>query len=98
MFCEASAILVNIEIMRAFVRLRGILASHTEVGRKLAELESHLKNHDQQIEVIFDAIRQLIAKPEPPRRRMDSRSGKNMGCMRLTRGALSPQAEDCAEY
>ncbi len=64
------AVKVNIEIMRAFVRLRGMLASHTELRRKLAELESHLKNHDQQIQAIFEAIRQLMAKPEPPRRRI----------------------------
>jgi hypothetical protein len=52
------AIHVNIEIMRAFVRLRRILASHAELARKLEELE---KKYDSQFKVVFDAIRQLMA-------------------------------------
>lgn len=40
------AVKVNIEIMRAFVRLRQVLASHREFARKLQELESDLKDHD----------------------------------------------------
>jgi len=57
------AIHVNIEIMRAFVKLRKILASHAELARKLAEME---RKYDAQFRVVFDAIRQLMA---PPRRR-----------------------------
>jgi uncharacterized protein YjcR len=56
------AIHVNIEIMRAFVRLRKILASHAELARKLEELE---KKYDSQFKVVFDAIRQLMAPREP---------------------------------
>ena len=41
------AIQVNMEIMRAFVRLRQMLATHKELARKLAELEQHLESHDQ---------------------------------------------------
>ena len=52
------AIKVNVEIMRAFVRLRIILASHAELARKLEELE---KKYDSQFKVVFDAIRQLMA-------------------------------------
>jgi uncharacterized protein YjcR len=52
------AIHVNIEIMRAFVRLRRILASHAELARKLEELE---KKYDSQFKMVFDAIRQLMA-------------------------------------
>ncbi len=58
------AIKVNIEIMRAFIRLRQLLGTHKELARKLAELEQHLRHHDEQILAIFDAIRQLMAAPE----------------------------------
>ena len=59
------AIAVNIEIMRAFVKLREILTSNTELARKLEELE---KRYDQQFKVVFDAIRQLMT-PVPTRGR-----------------------------
>ena len=55
------AIQVNIEIMRAFVKLRRILASHAELARKLETLE---KKYDSQFKVVFDAIRQLMTAPE----------------------------------
>ena len=61
------AVQVNIEIMRAFVRLRRLLATHADLARKLAELE---KKYDAQFRVVFDAIRQLMAPPDPPRRRV----------------------------
>ena len=64
------AIKVNVEIMRAFVRLRQVLASHRELARKLEELERHLRNHDEQIEAILDAIRQLMTRPEPDRKKI----------------------------
>ena len=59
------AIQVNIEIMRAFVRLRRILAAHVELARKLDALE---KKYDSQFRVVFDAIRELMT-PAPPSRR-----------------------------
>jgi len=61
------AIAVNIEIMRTFIRLRRILASHADLARKLEALE---KKYDVQFKVVFDAIRQLMAPPEPKRRRI----------------------------
>ena len=63
------AVQVNIEIMRAFVRLRRLLASHADLARKLDALE---KKYDAQFKVIFDAIRQLMApqEPEPPKKRI----------------------------
>ncbi|MEK6814702.1 MAG: ORF6N domain-containing protein [Nitrospirota bacterium] len=64
------AIHVNIEIMRAFVRLRRFLATHKELADKLADLEGRLAAHDRQIGSIFEAIRQLMAPPEPKRRRI----------------------------
>jgi hypothetical protein len=56
------AVLVNIEIMRAFVQLRRLLATNTELARKLAELEA---KYDRQFKVVFDAIRDLMTAPEP---------------------------------
>jgi hypothetical protein len=55
------AVSVNIEIMRAFVRLRQMLASNATLERRLKELE---KKYDAQFKVVFDAIRQLMAPPE----------------------------------
>ena len=63
------AIQVNIAIMRAFVKLRRILANHKDLAEKLRELERKLEGHDQKIHTLFDAIRQLMAPPEPRRRR-----------------------------
>jgi hypothetical protein len=60
------AVLVNIEIMRAFVRLRRLLASHAELARKLTELE---RRYDAQFRMVFDAIRALMEpldEGEPP--------------------------------
>jgi hypothetical protein len=61
------AIAVNIEIMRTFIRLRRMLASHADLAHKLEALE---KKYDVQFKVVFDAIRQLMAPPEPKRRRI----------------------------
>ena len=63
------AIKVNIEIMRAFVRLRQILASNKELAKRLDELE---QKYDAQFKIVFDAIRQLMAppEPEPPKKRI----------------------------
>jgi len=62
------AIQVNIEIMRAFVRLRLILASNKVLAKRLDDLE---KKYDAQFKVVFDTIRQLMApqEPQPPKRR-----------------------------
>ena len=61
------AVAVNIEIMRAFVQLRGMLASNAALSRKLAALE---RRYDEQFQVVFDAIRQMMAPPEPKKRRI----------------------------
>ena len=52
------AVLVNVEIMRAFVKLRQMLASNAELSRRLDELES---KYDRQFKVVFDAIRKLMS-------------------------------------
>jgi len=61
------AVQVNIEIMRAFVRLRKMLASNAELAKKLDALE---KKYDVQFRAVFEAIRQLMAPREPKRRRI----------------------------
>ena len=61
------AVKVNIEIMRAFVHLRQLLGTHTDLARKLESLE---KKYDAQFKVVFEAIRQLMTEPEPPPKRI----------------------------
>ena len=61
------AVAVNIEIMRVFVQLRGMLASNAALSRKLAALE---RRYDEQFKIVFDAIRQMMAPPEPKKRRI----------------------------
>jgi hypothetical protein len=56
------AVEVNIAIMRAFVRLRQLLASHADLARKLDELE---KKYDKQFAMVFQAIRKLMEPPQP---------------------------------
>jgi hypothetical protein len=64
------AILVNISIMRAFVRLRETLGAHKEFARTLENLERKYAGHDAQIKGIFDVIRALMEPPKTPRRRI----------------------------
>jgi len=64
------AVQVNIEIVRAFVQLRQILFANRELAQKLAQLECKLGAHDEQIQAIFNAIRQLMAPPEAKKRRI----------------------------
>jgi hypothetical protein len=65
---------VNILIMRAFVKLREIISTHKKVEEKLKEFESKLKEHGNQIVQIIQVINQLIAPPEPPRRKFGFRN------------------------
>ena len=58
---------VNIQIMRAFVRLRQILSAHKDLERKLAALEN---KYDNQFKVVFDTIRAMMASPEKPRKKI----------------------------
>ena len=61
------AVAVNVEIMRAFVRLREILTTHKDLARKLEELE---QKYDKQFKIVFDAIRALMNPPTPKGRRI----------------------------
>ena len=62
------AVKVNIAIMRAFVQLREALDTNRELAKKFVELECRVGKHDEEIAAILEAIRQLIAPAEKPRR------------------------------
>ncbi len=66
------AIQMNIAIMRAFVKLRELLSTHKQLAMKLGELEVRIAKHDKDIQLIFEAIRRLMAPPPdlPPKRRI----------------------------
>ena len=76
------AVQVNIEIMRAFVRLRQMLASNVELARRLDDLE---KKYDAQFKSVFDAIRALMAPAKQPRRRIGFRGEEAPPLYRLRR-------------
>jgi hypothetical protein len=61
------AIEVNIQIMRAFVELREMIASHQELAKRLDEMEN---KYDSQFKIVFDAIRALVAQPEPKQKKI----------------------------
>ena len=61
------AVLVNVEIMRTFVRLRELMATHKDLMRRLEALE---RKYDIKFKMVFEAIRRLMTPPEVPRRRI----------------------------
>ena len=61
------AILVNIQIVRAFTKLRKMLLTHEDLKRKIEAME---RKYDKQFRVIFEAIRKLLTPPEKPKRRI----------------------------
>ena len=63
------AVKVSLYVVRALVKLREMLASHSELAKKLGELERHLGKHDRQIVALVEAIRQLTAPPQEPKRK-----------------------------
>lgn len=62
-----AAIGASIQVVRAFIQLRGLLASHRELARRLDELEN---KYDSQFKVVFRAIRELMEPPPPPRKQI----------------------------
>lgn len=62
------AVEINIAIMRTFVRLREALSATREMSAKLNELEQRVVGHDEHIQTLFEAIRQLMTPPDPPKR------------------------------
>jgi len=74
------AVEVSVFVVRAFVRMSRVLASHRQLALKLAELEAHVSAHDRSIQSLLAAIRSLITPPEPKKKRIgfitdDGRSG-----------------------
>jgi hypothetical protein len=66
------AVEVSVYVVRAFVRLRQMLASHKDLARKIEEME---KNYAAQFKVVFDALRALMAPPAPNQRRVGFHGG-----------------------
>lgn len=64
------AVQASIHVVRAFVKLREMLAANKDLARKLNEME---KKYDAQFKVVFDAIRQLMTPPEPKRKKIGFR-------------------------
>jgi phage regulator Rha-like protein len=66
------AIQISVFVVRAFVKLREMLSTHKELAHKLAELERKIQNHDESIQSLIVAIRQLMAPSEPelPKKRI----------------------------
>ena len=63
------AIQVNIQIMRAFVKLRELMASHKYLAQKIEELEQKFKKHDENFVIVFLAIRKLLETPKEPKKK-----------------------------
>jgi len=63
------AVQVSVYVVRAFVRLRRMLAQHKELAAKLDQLERKVGKHDRQIVALVDAIRRLMAPPPEPRKK-----------------------------
>ena len=62
------AVQVNILIMRAFVKLREVIATHRELAHQIDSLERKYSEHDERIEVIFEAVRNILDPPQAPKR------------------------------
>jgi hypothetical protein len=64
------AIEASIFVVRAFVQIREMIGTHRELARKLSELEQRFEDHDEKIEAIFEAIRQLMTPPDRPKKKI----------------------------
>jgi hypothetical protein len=76
------AVQVSVYVVRAFIHLRGLLATHAELSQRLTELDARLStrldDHDEQIAVLLEAIRQLMLPPgEDSKRRIGFRQGQD---------------------
>jgi len=76
------AIEVNIQIMRAFVKLREMIATHKDLSRKLAELE---KKYDGQFQIVFEGIRQIIGVEDKPKRKIGFIARERQAAFRASR-------------
>jgi len=62
------AIQVNIQIMRAFVKLRELMLSHKDLAQKIDNLERKFKKHDKNFTIVFEAMKKLLEPPKKPKR------------------------------
>lgn len=69
-----TAIEASIQVVRAFVRLRTVLATHQDIAKKIDELENKVNKHDKEIDAVFSALRQLLQPPIKPRRQIGFRN------------------------
>ena len=90
------AIQVNIAIMRAFVKLREILATHKDVAHKLEEIERTQKEHGANINAIWKAIQRLIEPPEKPKRTIGFHAGEDKKYFEVANCNLKHHSEDRA--
>jgi hypothetical protein len=65
-----TAIEVNIQIIRIFTRMREVLLTHKDILQKLERLEQKSNKHDEEIQLIFEALKQLLNPPTPARKRI----------------------------
>ncbi len=70
------AVQVNIEIMRAFVRLRKVSLSYADIAAKIEEIESRLSGHDDQFKIFHEIILPLLESPMPSKRKIGFKPGK----------------------
>jgi len=67
------AITINIQIIRIFTKLREMIVTHKDILLKLEQLEQKVTDHDENIQMIFKAIKQMLNPPVAPRRRIGFR-------------------------
>ncbi|MCK7528595.1 MAG: ORF6N domain-containing protein [Ignavibacteriales bacterium] len=67
---SSKAIETSIFVVRAFIRLRQILSTHTELAQKLKDLELKINSPEEHIRTIFEALNQLLTPPDPPKRKI----------------------------
>ena len=80
------AVEVSVFVVRAFVRLREMLATHKELARKMTELESKIGSHDEAIQSLVSAIRRLMANPPGSRKKIGFELREKRGSYKLKRG------------
>ncbi len=74
------AIQVNVQIMRAFVKLRNVVSDNSEIKKAITNIEKRLNIHDRQIQIAFDALKSLFhPKPELPEKHYSPEEKKKMG-------------------
>jgi hypothetical protein len=68
---------LNIAIIRAFIKLREVVITHKDLAHKIDDLEVKYHKHDDELKVVFDAIRKLISTPAPTRQKIGFAAGNS---------------------